>query len=256
MKFKFSLVVLIFLILNGCATHRLKDQDGNSLPVLLGAYPVDEKKSAPTILIAHGSGGVQNFHREWAVRVQSWGYNAVIIDHYSLRGIGVHTGQFIPGVRGEDRARDMVQAGYWVRNQPWHQGNIAVIGFSQGGGGVLALVAKQEDIEYFKVVKKEQKIPFAGAVAFYPACTLSPPPIKPTIPTQVHLAGNDTLALIGFCIPLDDPMYDVHKYVGATHAFDVSIPGTVRLTFSHQYDPNAAKESQENTKKFLDKILK
>jgi hypothetical protein len=50
-------------------------------------------------------------------------------------------------------------------------------------------------------------------------------------------------------------MYNVHKYIGAT-AFDVSIPSTVRLNFSHQYDPIAAKESQENTKKFLDKLLK
>jgi dienelactone hydrolase len=256
MKFTYPVLIVILLALSGCSTHQLKDQDGNSIPVLLSANPVDEKKTAPTVLIAHGSDGVQNFHREWAVRVQSWGYNAVIIDHYSFRGIAAHTGQFIPGVRGEDRARDMVQAGYWISKQPWHKGNMAVIGFSQGGGGVLALVAKQEDVEYFKVVKKGQKIPFAGAVAFYPACSLSPPPIKPTVPTQIHLAGDDTLALLGFCIPLDDPLYDVYKYAGATHAFDVSIPSTVRLNFSHQYDPNTSKDSQENTKKFLDKLLK
>jgi dienelactone hydrolase len=150
----------------------------------------------------------------------------------------------------------MVQAGYWISKQPWHKGNMVVIGFSQGGGGVLALVAKQEDVEYFKVVKKGQKIPFAGVIAFYPACSLSPPPIKPTVPTLVHLASDDTLALLGFCTPLDDPMYEVHKYIGATHAFDVSIPSTVRLNFLHQYDPVVAKDSQENTKKFLDKLLK
>ena len=255
MKRALLLVAWLLLMLNGCSTHFLKDQDGNSLPVLLGAYPVDDKISAPTVLIAHGSDGVQNFHREWAIRVQSWGYNAVIIDHYSLRGIGIHTGQVLPGVRGEDRARDMVNAGHWISKQPWHKGKMGVIGFSQGGAGVLALVAKQDDVEYFKIVKKGEKIPFSAAVAFYPGCSISPPPINPTIPTQIHLAGKDTLALIGFCSPLNDSLYDVHKYLEATHAFDVSIPSSVRLTFLHQYDPNIAKVSQENTKKFLDTLL-
>ena len=256
LKFKHLLIVWIMLMLSGCSTYSLKDRDGNSIPVLLGAYPVDQKKTAPTVLIAHGSDGVQNFHREWAIRIQSWGYNAVIIDHYSLRGVGVHTGQVIPGVRGEDRARDMVHAGHWISTQPWHQGKMGVIGFSQGGAGVLALVAIQEDVEYFKIVKKSEKIPYTAAVAFYPGCTISPPPINPTIPTQIHLAGDDTLAFIGFCSPLNDPLYDVHKYLGATHAFDVSIPSSVSLNFLHRYDPSVAKESQEKTRKFLDKLLK
>jgi len=256
MKFTYPVLIAILLALSGCSTHQLKDQDGNAIPVLLSANPVDEKKTAPTVLIAHGSDGVQNFHREWAVRVQSWGYNAVIIDHYSFRGIGAHTGQFIPGVRGEDRARDMVHAGHWISKQPWHKGNMAVIGFSQGGAGVLALVAKQETVEYFKIVKKGEKIPFTAAVAFYPACSLSSPPVKPTIPTQIHLAGKDTLALTEFCSHLEESLYDVHRYQDATHAFDVWIPSTVRLNFLHQYDPVVAKDSQENTKKFLDKLLK
>lgn len=92
------------------------------------------------MLLAHGSDGVSGHHRRWAINVRDWGYNAVIIDHYTLRGIKRHTGVFLTGVMGHDRALDMIGVASWVKSQSWHQGKIAVIGFSQGGGGVLALM--------------------------------------------------------------------------------------------------------------------
>lgn len=255
---KLKLIFVIFILwLGGCSTTlQLKNQEGESLPVLLISYPVDEKKTAPTVLIAHGSDGVQSFHREWAQRVQSWGYNAVIIDHYSLRGINLHTGQFLQGVKGPDRARDMVQAGNWILQQSWHKGKVGIIGFSQGGGGVMALIDNQDNIENSKIINKGEKIPFSVAVAFYPSCLLSSPPIKPSIPTQIHLAKSDDLAPIRFCLPLSDPLYEIHQYEGATHAFDVYISSKARLNYTHRYDPAVAKESQEYAKVFLEKFIK
>ncbi len=237
-------------------SHRLKTTEGLDLPVRVTAYPVDDDKTAPTVLVAHGSDGVTGYHTEWARRIRGWGYNAVVIDHYSLRGITIHVGRVIEGVRGEDRARDMVHAARWITQQPWHQGKIAAIGISQGGAGVLALSAQQENLEYHKIVKNGEKTPYTAVVAFYPGCSIYLPPIKPTIHVQMHLASDDTLANPAFCSPLDDPLYDVTTYQGATHAFDLDISSQRRPPFLHRYDSRIAKEAQDKTKKFLDTHIK
>ena len=83
LKLKKLIPIILFVpALIGCSGHRLTNQDGISIPVIVESYPVDQKKTAPTVVIAHGSDGVQMFHRDWARLVQSWGYNAVIVDHY------------------------------------------------------------------------------------------------------------------------------------------------------------------------------
>lgn len=248
----FSLALSFF----GPPTHRLKSGEGVDLPVRVTAYPVDENKVAPTVLIAHGSDGVSGYHTEWARRIRSWGYNAIIIDHYTLRGITIHTGRVIEGARGEDRARDMVHAAHWILQQPWHQGKLAAIGISQGGAGVLALSAKQEELDYYKITRKGEKVPYSAVIALYPGCSIFAPPIKPTIAVQMHLASDDTLANPAFCSPLDDSLYEVNTYQGATHSFDMYLSPHIRLPFVHRYDPKIAIEFQERAKVFLDKHLK
>ena len=249
--------MLVLVGLGGCTSNlQLKNQDGTSLPVSMEAFPVDQNKSAPTVLISHGSDGVQRSHKEWATRVQSWGYNAVVIDHYSMRGISHHTGQVLPNMRGEDRARDLVKAGHWISNQPWHKGKIAAIGFSQGGAGVLVLGGKRENLEFYKILKEGEANPYAVAIAFYPACGISSPSVTPSMPIQLHLAMRDGLALVSHCSPIDDPLYEVHRYKDATHAFDVSIPSSMKLSFSHHYDLDIAEQSRKKTRDFLDKHLK
>lgn len=62
-------------------------------------------------------------HRDMASTLNSWGYNAVVVDHYTLRGIAApHTGVAVHGARGEDRALDFIETGRWVQQQSWHQG--------------------------------------------------------------------------------------------------------------------------------------
>lgn len=255
MGFKYSLFGLLLILLSGCSTHQLKSADGTTLPVLVGAYPVDEKKIAPTVLISHGSKGVQEHYTDWAKRIRSWGYNAVIVDHYTKRGIGYHTGEFIPGARGEDRARDMAQASEWVIKQPWHHGKMAVIGFGQGGAGVLALAEEQDLLKYHKIVAAGAAIPFVAAVAFYPTCRLYNTPVRPTIPVQIFFAGNDSLSPMGYCYRYVDPLYSVRIYPEATNAFDIVAPFR-GAKYQQQYRPDLAEQSQQETRKFLEKYLK
>jgi len=252
MKTKLSIAVaLLTVCLTGCGSI-LRNTDGQRIPVLVNEYTVS--KPSATVLIAHGSDGVKPHHVEWAGVVRSWGYNAVVIDHYSLRGIGMHIGTVLPGVRGEDRARDMINVARWVEKQPWHKGKISVIGFSQGGSGVMALVNRDE-LEYYKAIKPGESMPISSAVAFYPGCSISYPPIKPSMPVQVHLAVEDTLAMIGYCGSMSDAQYNVFKYETATHSFDVFL-GPYRPPFHHRYDAGITQTARENTRKFLEQNLK
>ncbi len=242
----------------GCAgaqSPTLKRVSGEVLPIRLEVRLWSKAEQAPTVIVGHGSAGVAAMHREMASTLNSWGYNAVVIDHYTLRGIGMHTGRSVPGATGEDRALDFIETGRWIEQQPWHKGKIAVVGFSQGGGGVLALV-NDRSMRNRDYVSDAQPNPISVASAFYPSCFFSPPPAKPSMPTQVHLAEMDDLARVSYCGLGDDSPYRVHLYKGATHSFDESLSPFARPSFTQRYDARATRESRENLKKFLDEHLR
>ena len=255
MKFTFPVLIAILLLLGGCSTQGLKDKNGGTLPFQVVTYEVSDKKTAPTVLISHGSNGVQDHYREWAKLIKSWGYNAVIVDHYSVRGIGYHTGEFIPGARGEDRARDLVQASEWVTQQPWHAGKMAAIGFGQGGAGIMALAETQDNLEYYKIVGKGNRMPFVAGVAYYPTCALYRPPSKPTIPIEIFFGGNDILSPMANCYPINNSLYTSVVYADATNAFDIKAPFN-GAKYKHVYRPDLAAQSYQETKVFLDKYLR
>lgn len=244
MKTKLFAVIGLFTLLVGCATPvdtPFKSNNGSSLPVQVELFLSNTDQPKPTVVIAHGSGGVKPSQRVWASLVQSWGYNAVVIDHYTLRGIGDHTGRTVAGANPWDRAQDMNAVANWIKQQSWHQGKLAVVGFSQGGAGVFSLVSG--------------KSPYAAAITFYPACAINAPPRSPQIPTQVHLAERDDLAYIRYCTPaLSNNRYESYIYKNATHVFDVNM--RVTTPFTHRYDPVSAKESQQRSREFLDQHLR
>jgi dienelactone hydrolase len=244
MKIKLLAVAGLLALLVGCATPvetPFKASNGSSLPVQVELFLPEDGQLRPTVLIAHGSGGVMPSQREWASLARSWGYNAVVVDHYKLRGITNHTGRVVYGAGARDRAEDMIAVANWIKQQPWHQGKLAVVGFSQGGAGVFSLVTDQN--------------PYAVAIAFYPACAINAPPATPQIPTQVHLAEKDDLAYISNCTPtLSNSLYESYIYQNATHVFDVNVRGGV--PFTHRYDANAARESQQRSRNFLDRHLR
>ncbi len=251
--------LLLPFVLSGClatTTTGLPNPAGGRLDVRLESSPLDKNVKAPTVLLAHGSAGVTNNHREIARTLNSWGYNSVIVDHYTLRGITRHVRKEAPGARSEDRALDIVEAARWVEKQEWHSGKIAVVGFSRGGSAVLTLINEQQ-MRNLGIVSDSKPNPISVSVAYYPSCYNNPVPSNPSMPTQVHLAEDDDLARPLWCVfsPMHEN-YSVYRYNGATHAFDeTSTPGTV-LEFSHRYDRKATNSSREKVKEFLDKHLK
>jgi dienelactone hydrolase len=172
-----------------------------------------------------------------------------------LRGISRHTGTALHGVRGEDRALDNIETARWVQKQPWHAGKIALVGFSQGGAGVLSMIDERimRNLEY---ISDSEPNPISVAVAFYPACTISSVPSKPAMPTQIHLAEKDDLAFISACHFHTDHTYEVHTYKNATHSFDEYIAAGAVLKFTHRYDSQVTSESRKNLRRFLDEKMK
>ncbi len=251
------LMGLSVALLSGClqTTTQLTNAVGRPVPVNVSVVGSDPKNPRPTVLIAHGSDGLQPFYHDLASEVAGWGFNAVLIDHYSRRGIGIHTGRVVQGARGYERARDMLDAARWIRSQPWHSGGIGVIGVSQGGAGVFALV-NSTLMDALDIHPRTEQLPFAVAVAYYPGCLITPPPSTPTVPTMMHLAEADDLARIGNCVPRDDPRYTVHVYPGATHSFDNRRIVGFPLAFTHGYDSAATALSRQRTRDYLAQHLK
>ncbi len=237
--------------------RNLIDSTGKELPVRI-ALRLGDNQQAPTVIVGHGSGGVSPSERKQASKVWTWGYNAVVVDHYTARGIKSHTGMSVNGALPNDRAADMIAVAKWVKQQPWHKGNLAIIGFSQGGAGIWALANEKNMRSHssIQVTDEDLKLLTVG-VAMYPAChsSMASPPREPSFPVQLHLAGSDDLALPQWCETFGNAKYEKYTYPGATHVFDYA--GVIRNPkFTHRYDREADELSQSRIKSFLDKHLK
>ncbi len=210
--------MLLAVILSGCVatTQKLKNADGTDSAVQVTVTKADEKKAAPTVLIGHGSGGVGANIHQWASTVKGWGYNAVVIDHYTLRGITSHAKRMVAGAGPKDRARDFADVAEWVQKQPWHKGKMVIMGFSHGGTGVLAYV-NAPAMRRMGLWEGDKKDPVAAVVSFYPACYWEAPPDKPKLPVLMLIAEKDDLADPKYCSPISSSLYDVHVLNDATH---------------------------------------
>lgn len=200
---------------------------------------------SPTVILIHGGGGVRTYHSldTWSYVLNSWGYNAVIIDLFSGRGLGDLTknGQRLSF---RTRANDVIELAKYINSQPWHTNGIGALGFSQGGSTIFA------------IGKDDQPIIKVG-IAYYPACGYETPAFTPSMPTQMHLALKDDLSNPALCgIDFFLKKHDVHRYENASHVFDVA--AEKRTTPSGNviwYDREAHMLSNERTRAFLDKYL-
>ncbi len=236
-------------ILNSyAAVEVLKTPDGTDTKIKIDWMPAYFfKKPTQTVLIAHGSGGVTSNHIFWAKTFNGWGYNAVVIDHYTLRGITRHTGQI--AISTIDRARDFGLVTSWVQKQPWHQGKMAIIGFSQGGSGLMSYV-NAKVMAQLEVLPAGPS-PVAAVIAMYPGCGIQSPPEKPSMPVLMLLGEKDDLALPELCKPVDDPAYKVKVLKNATHSFDEKIPPSFKLIFTQRYSQEAVDEARDELQIFL-----
>jgi dienelactone hydrolase len=244
----------VFLI--ACVTPKA-DLGGSKVDFVAHTYFL--KNLAPTVLIAHGCDGPNNpSYRDWARQLNSWGFNAILVDSFTARGISnlCGVGAAIPWSL---RAKDFMDLAVWVRKQPLHRGGVGVVGFSQGGSTVLAL-GNERTLELFGGFNDLKNLPIQAMVAYYPRCQLGgvPPEANPAIPTMIHLGGKDDWTPPAYCNPqaLTHRFYSVYLYPNATHAFDMNLPPRKYLDYFLSYDPEADRLSRIRTKEFLEKLIR
>jgi dienelactone hydrolase len=237
------------LVINGDTIGELRMRQIGSIILPEGKPPF------PAIVVLHGCNGVSQNTRVWARRLASWGYAALIVDSFTLRGLA----QVCDGSRalpGPERAKDVFAAATYLRSRPDIDGKrIGVLGYSHGGW--TALNASTE-----KRVEQEGVPPFRAVVALYPFC---PPKIAPPLATdiQIFIGDADDWAKASNCRAFVEKYGEgaPHRpslvvYPGARHSFDANRPE--RVYFGHRlvYDPMAAADAVEKTRKFLDEHLR
>lgn len=232
MKKTLALAILLSLLV-GCSTVQIETEPAITKQFLT-------KSPRPTVIVAHGCDGVDNVsYTEWAKEINSWGYNAVVADSFKVRNLMSGVCVNPPMVLPETRAKDLIKLAAWIKTQPWHEGKIAVIGFSHGGSTVLNVAnTKQNFID--------------ASVAYYPSCHKKFSGLasyQPYIPVQAHLAGRDNWTPALECDYL--PNEGKYLYPDATHAFDMHIPDRVYLGHHMAYNKKADTLARQRTKEFF-----
>lgn len=220
-------------------------------------YSVRNKPS-PTVILAHGCGGIGRWNAQWSDRIEQWGYNVVSVDSFTKRGrvsvCGAGGARVVHPVKV--RAQDMIDAAKVIRAQDWHKGSVIVIGASHGGAAALATAVRKDAVGIID-----------AAVALYPGCMFlnSIYGEPPAIPTQINLAGSDEWAPCTH-LALDKQGFNSNGsqyfvYPGATHAFDTLFPGgsfrakAGSATHLLVTDPIQSKVLFKNVKAFIEDNL-
>ena len=260
-----NLFALVFLVLlGGCASTsdgaKIKSvnyYDKKEVGLDVEVVRVSASNmSAPTMIWMHGCGGLVGNHKvDWMRDLNSWGYNVVVVDAFSPRGIRT--------VCNNTFAFPRLQFGYdayyvakWIRQQNWGAGKIGVIGYSFGAGAILEMVKENTlKLEFDDII-------ISAGVAYYPFCLImsSQPGV---VPVQLHLAGNDEITPPQICVESAKSWKDqaiIEYYKDASHGFDIIganfMLGTAMGPRLVKWSPFDEKLSKEKTRKFLDERLK
>jgi dienelactone hydrolase len=214
---------------------------------------------APTVIVSHGSDCNTRHSNNFANKLNSWGFNAVVIDHCVNRGIKSHVSR-ASFLGPWDRSADLQKTAFWIKSQAWHKGKIGAVGYSQGGAGVIA--TNNYQMQNNLGVSDNLINSIDAFVAFYPGCDISFPPDSPNKPMMIHHGKKDQLALIGKC-PYDrlsDSKYEIKLYDDAHHSFDTGVTANIcremiGCVITSAPNAKALQESDAFTKEFLQRHL-
>ena len=181
--------------------------------------------------------------REFAAR----GFVVVFVDYLAARDRKSCGGMVGPG----DAAKDILAAARYASAQPFiRAGDVSVIGWSMGGGGVLAAIS---------ALPAGRAAPFRRAVAYYPVCWGIDAPWRVAVPLLMLLAGRDEVSSTPACHQLvkrlgEGQPIEVRVYPAARHAFDVpDLPPLTRLPNGAPigHHPESAAAAREEVRRFL-----
>jgi len=234
-------------------------------PVPLNAYlarPLGEGPF-PAIVLLHGCGGFHASMVSWADRLSRWGYVALAVDTYGARGMEENCN----GMVSTDQAPDSYAALRHLSTLPFvRASHVAVMGFSQGGWGVLEAMESGG-------LERRQTQHFAAGIAFYPVCqyasgvTVAPVLVligeaddwTPAADCRAMAEGRTALGSPR--APADRSKLELVTYPGVHHAFDEIelglVPGNGVTYMGHrvEYNEPAMRDSIRRVREFLKRTI-
>jgi dienelactone hydrolase len=181
------LVLLAFLQTSGLTVERvaLPGPDGVTLDATLvsPAGPV----RAPAVVALHGCGGpFPARDGQWAIALAKAGHYVILPDSFGSRGLGSQCAVKERSVNPSGlRRQDALAAARWLAARPGvPAGGLALIGWSNGGGTVLATARDAPDLPVGL---------FRRFVAFYPGCKTPSEDAtwKPSAPVMILIGESD-----------------------------------------------------------------
>lgn len=233
-------------------------------PVRLIGYMARPQGAGPfaTVVLLHGCGGFHSTMIAWADRLSYFGYAALAIDSFSPRGIDDHCGGMFL-----DQVEDAYVALRYLKTRPFVQAShVAVMGFSMGGGSVLAALEKGP-------MEQRYTEKFRAGIAFYPVCQnasgLMTGPVlvligdkdewNPASSCEAMAAGRTELGAPR--TPGDRSSIELVIYPGAHHDFDLVelsvISGRGLTVKGHriEYNEEATKDAIARVRGFLQRTI-
>jgi dienelactone hydrolase len=250
------MVVIIGTLLLGACAGQVKFEgivsETDERPLTLTGTLMKPKGDGPfpAVIVLHGCGGVRQSHIDWASKLKTWGYVALVVDSLGPRNVSNIC------AKGWDvdpytRAMDAHKAKSYLAELPFvDQGRIGVLGFSHGGASALVTIHRSS----FK-----KQAPFQVAIAFYPACSFL---ADTEAPLLILIGEKDDWVYASFCEKwvekLGDTEYEVilKVYPGAYHGFDNPRRGRWYRGHYLEYNQKAASDAKIRVREFLAKHLK
>lgn len=214
------------------------------------------------VVLLHGCGGFHSSMISWADRLQRFGYAALAIDSFGPRGIDDYCGGMFP-----DQVADGYAALRHLTTKPFvRASHVAVMGFSMGGGSVLAALEKGP-AEQLPAEK------FRAGVAFYPVCQYASG--ITTGPVLVLIGDADDWTPSSSCeamasgrtelgaprAPGDRSLIELVIYPGVHHDFDLLdlslIPSRGLTVKGHrvEFNEEATRNSITRVRDFLQRTI-
>jgi len=210
--------------------------------------PIGDAANGAVLLVPGCSGFItrngSNHYDERGSALQAAGYFVVFVDYLGRRHLTDCAGG--RDVSHADVAADILEAAAWIQHQARIAADkIAVIGWSFGGGGVLAAVTAMPSGPPL----------LTKAVTYFPDCRGTMPWSSPSVSVLMLMGAMDVVAVPALC---QQALKDVSSqslrmvlYPDARHGFDMgNLPE--RTEFGRLgYHPEAAKASWTAVLDFL-----
>lgn len=238
MRSRYLLSLLFLLFGTAQAQTVVKEKDLHYTVYSVG-------RPVPTVMLGHGCGGIVRDHMETHAKdLNSWGFNAVIVDSWAPRGVKSTCKGAQPWYGPQDRMVEFYAISERIQRESWHSGKIGYVGFSHGGSLGLNLAA-------------DGRANFAAIVSYYPNCSakMAPASRQLKITTLMHLGGRDSWTPMKECDDIQGPARRL-VHPNATHAFDINRPPRVAHGENLEYDAEATARAREATREFLTQHLK